>query len=553
MVAPRSPQYAVAVARGTREAAGVRLGASPRASIASGPVRPGPRAGLRARLRRARRRRGDGRAEPGPPPARRRRRPARGRVVVAASSPRWPPRARERGGAGRPRPVTGHRAGAVVHAGRARPAWAAVAHNSGSGWVQALGGLLAGFAVVGLVGPGSATARLAGPRSWPTRADATAGRPVLDRARGRTAAARAGCAGDGPADDRGGWGSDHRRAGVVPRRRARLVTRCSLGGVLGRAVRPALVAASRVVVPLARPLWVAPVAGPPGSRPSSPAATGAPAKGCAGRASADGPVSPAASAPTSPGDPRRLVHWPATAHHGSLMVREVERPEDGRSRNWWSRSPTTGRPATRLAARALGTVLALAARRAPPVVLTTLEHDGPGPGPVLGTGRRRPAAGPGGRAAGPVSAIGRIKAANRPGPPEHSVVLRVSAAPAAVAVGIAACAAEGELSVPVAAVSIAAVVAGQPLLLPAPGPAAALAEARPRRRARSSRSGGSSSPSRAASGVTNLGRGRGTAGRPVHLDPGDPRVRRARAAATSPSAWPARSPSWPSPRPRPST
>jgi len=58
-----------------------------------------------------------------------------------------------------------------------------------------------------------------------------------------------------------------------------------------------------------------------------------------------------------------------------------------------------------------------------------------------------------------VSALGRIRAANKPGPPEHSVLLRVAAA-GSVAVGIAACAAEGELSLPVAAVSIAAVAAG---------------------------------------------------------------------------------------------
>jgi len=58
-----------------------------------------------------------------------------------------------------------------------------------------------------------------------------------------------------------------------------------------------------------------------------------------------------------------------------------------------------------------------------------------------------------------ISALGRIRSANKPGPPEHSVLLRAASA-AAVAVGIAACAAEGELSVPVAAVSITAVAAG---------------------------------------------------------------------------------------------
>ncbi len=32
--------------------------------------------------------------------------------------------------------------------------------------------------------------------------------------------------------------------------------------------------------------------------------------------------------PYAPGDPRRSVHWPATAHVGSLMVRETERTVD---------------------------------------------------------------------------------------------------------------------------------------------------------------------------------------------------------------------------------
>ena len=58
-----------------------------------------------------------------------------------------------------------------------------------------------------------------------------------------------------------------------------------------------------------------------------------------------------------------------------------------------------------------------------------------------------------------MSVLQRIKAANKPGPPEHSVLLRV-ASTGAVAVGVAACAAEGELSLVVAVGSIAALCAG---------------------------------------------------------------------------------------------
>ncbi len=58
-----------------------------------------------------------------------------------------------------------------------------------------------------------------------------------------------------------------------------------------------------------------------------------------------------------------------------------------------------------------------------------------------------------------MSALGRIRAANKPGPPEHSVALRVAAA-WTVAVGIAACAAEGELAASTAALAIVALSAG---------------------------------------------------------------------------------------------
>ncbi len=55
--------------------------------------------------------------------------------------------------------------------------WAAVAHNSGSGWVQALGALLGGFLAVGLLGPGLVTWRLA-VMVVDAPLDGVAGRPV---------------------------------------------------------------------------------------------------------------------------------------------------------------------------------------------------------------------------------------------------------------------------------------------------------------------------------------------------------------------------------------
>ncbi len=58
-----------------------------------------------------------------------------------------------------------------------------------------------------------------------------------------------------------------------------------------------------------------------------------------------------------------------------------------------------------------------------------------------------------------MSVLRRIRAANAPGPPEHSVVLRIAAA-WTVALGIAACAAEGELGASTAGVAIVALGAG---------------------------------------------------------------------------------------------
>ena len=56
-------------------------------------------------------------------------------------------------------------------------AWGLVAHNSGAGWVQAVGDVLAGILLVGLVAPAVACAR-ARVRVLDSPADGTAGMPV---------------------------------------------------------------------------------------------------------------------------------------------------------------------------------------------------------------------------------------------------------------------------------------------------------------------------------------------------------------------------------------
>jgi uncharacterized protein (DUF58 family) len=77
-------------------------------------------------------------------------------------------------------------------------------------------------------------------------------------------------------------------------------------------------------VPLPRPLHVAPRYGEPGPIDSMVDR----AAGHAQLRVAAGTGEPRGVRPYQPGDTRRTVHWPATSHVGSLMVRETERQTD---------------------------------------------------------------------------------------------------------------------------------------------------------------------------------------------------------------------------------
>jgi uncharacterized protein (DUF58 family) len=79
-------------------------------------------------------------------------------------------------------------------------------------------------------------------------------------------------------------------------------------------------AARRVAVNLQRPLWIGPVPRPVGELPPGPApeATGA------GAVHAPGDDVVRSARPYVAGDSSRLVHWPASAREGRLMVRETE-------------------------------------------------------------------------------------------------------------------------------------------------------------------------------------------------------------------------------------
>jgi uncharacterized protein (DUF58 family) len=202
-------------------------------------------------------------------------------------------------------------------------AWAGVAHSSGSGWVQAVGALLGAFLLVGLVAP-LVPARRAHVACTACPADAQAGQPLeltfeVDR----------------PVRVRPKYpvGREHQAGGRQNGARSVVLT-CtpSRRGVLDTAV--VQVASSApfglvwwardVEVALPRLLHVAPRTG----EHDRPLASTADAHGESVVRVPAGVGEPRGIRPYAAGDPRRAVHWPATAHAGTLMVRESERQTD---------------------------------------------------------------------------------------------------------------------------------------------------------------------------------------------------------------------------------
>jgi uncharacterized protein (DUF58 family) len=269
---------------------------------------------------------------------------------------------RSRGGWPRPTKAVGPILASIV----TLIGWAAVAHNSGSGWVQALGSLLAGFVVLGLGGPALATARLSvSVVSNPT--DTTVGLPVSIELRANRPLRVQPVRPPGPSVVAG---SGIMHVELVPSRRGRVGEVALLIG--SAAPFGILWWHKRVVVALARELWVAPVAGPPDPALLGGATSGAHLDRHRPRDARIG--EPRGVRPYEGGDSRRLVHWPATAHRGELMVREAERAESAVPTVRVS-LPDDGPAGDAVAERALGTVLVLLARSSP-VMLATIERDG---------------------------------------------------------------------------------------------------------------------------------------------------------------------------------
>jgi len=248
--------------------------------------------------------------------------------------------------------------------------WWLVAHNGGSGWVQALGDLVFGALVIGILGPAVVLAR-ARVRIVGSPTDSTAGLPVelrlevSTRLRVRPAL---------PQGNEGFVGASGRRRSsdghitLLPTER----------GVHETVTLDIATAAPfalqwwtrRVVLRLPVELHVAPRKGRPESTWSRPHEESGEAIDWAQTTVGQ----PRAARPYAPGDSRRQVHWRATAHAGELMVRELERP---------AAQPITVRvtlppepaEAERVAGRALGTVVLLLERGAS-VLLATEERSG---------------------------------------------------------------------------------------------------------------------------------------------------------------------------------
>jgi uncharacterized protein (DUF58 family) len=335
-----------------------------------------------------------------------------------------------------PRPAGADGRTAQVKAGPIRPArpfspipvsvavlgtWWLVAHNSGAGWVQALGDVVFGVIVIGLAGPALVLARTK-VRIERAPADAIAGQPLDVRVSGSTRVrvrARGPLKGEafiGPARSRGpGRKSDYSLL-LEPRTRGVHET---LALDVASAAPFGLQWWSRsLVLALPAPLHVAPRRGDPVpfNRLINESAGD-------GERRVPGPMGEMRGARAyRPGDSRRHVHWPASAHTRELMVRELEAPVADPV-TVTVNLPADPDQAERVAERALGTVLRLMDRSVA-VTLFTTEPTGTVRAAVAdrrAAGRRlaRAVSGPGRTHRDP----GRPGASNHsPGPPEPTAI-----------------------------------------------------------------------------------------------------------------------------------
>jgi uncharacterized protein (DUF58 family) len=249
-------------------------------------------------------------------------------------------------------------------------AWWLVAHDSGAGWMQALGDVVFGMLAIGIIGPAVVL--------WRTKlfvvrtpVDAVAGQEAdvfID------ASSRVRVRGVEPAATEAFLGPVGRKG----RRSDQLTLIPEHRGAYDHLVCDVATAApfglqwwtKRVELPLATPLLVAPRSG----AVSVPQRRASNAEGEETERTRPDSGQPRGARPYKAGDSRRLVHWQASAHTGELMVRELEGP---------STTPITVEvvlprdqdEAERIAERAFATVAKLLEQGAS-VRLGTLERSG---------------------------------------------------------------------------------------------------------------------------------------------------------------------------------
>jgi len=282
-----------------------------------------------------------------------------------------------------------------------------VVHDSGAGWVQVLGDLVAATLLVGFLGPAVVLAR-ARLHVDDAPLDATAGGPVAlhleasTRLRVRPIQPPGpDCfVGPGPAT------SEASEVIVVPTRRA-LVTTVVLE-VATAAPWGLQFWTRRVVLDLPATLAVAPRRGRPApldERPGGEAGDRPDVSAGSGIRAGSGEMR--GVRPYQPGDRRSRVHWAATAHAGELLVRDDETPPES-PQQVRVVLPSDPEAAEAIAETALATILALF-ERGSPVLLSTCEAGRITEGWVSdrrGAGRRLAAAGPPTTTAGPGALLG---------------------------------------------------------------------------------------------------------------------------------------------------
>jgi uncharacterized protein (DUF58 family) len=249
--------------------------------------------------------------------------------------------------------------------------WGVVAHNSGAGWVQALGDVVAGTLLLGILGPAFVLAR-ARLRVTSVPTDATAGLPLEIQTVSSSRVRFSPVHPPGPACFIGPAGAPSPAGGdvvtLLPRLRG-VVSWISVD-VATAAPFGLLWWRRRVRLELPSELHVGPKLGPPETLPRREEDR----SGDSAHRSPRDIGEPRGVRPYRPGDSRRWVHWPATAHSGDLMVREMEGPTEEPVVVVVTLPPDED-AAEVVAERAFGTLVALF-DRGTSVFLTTLEAAG---------------------------------------------------------------------------------------------------------------------------------------------------------------------------------